>query len=111
MVNLTDSRYEKYDALGRVMEYTQVTDTVSYPFTYEHNLASGVTKMHYPSGRDVFTTNNGAGQAEMAYAAFGGSTNVALANGVIETTQHDSRLRMSSLDASNDGTTRLRENE
>ncbi|MCL5746513.1 MAG: RHS repeat-associated core domain-containing protein, partial [Acidobacteria bacterium] len=105
--NGTDARYEQYDALGRVLAHTQVTDSVSYPFTYQYHLADGVTLMHYPSGRDVFTTYNGAGRPEgvtgyassIAYAAFGGVTNLALANGVTETTQYDSRLRMSSLAA------------
>jgi hypothetical protein len=53
--NGTDSRYQ-YDALGRVVAHTQVTETVSYPFAYEYNLADEVTLMHYPSGREVATT-------------------------------------------------------
>jgi RHS repeat-associated protein len=84
-----------------------VTESVSCPFTYQHNLANAVTQQHYPSGRDVFTTYNGAGRpggvtgyaSSIAYAAFGGRTNLALSNGVTETTGYDSRLRMTSLEA------------
>jgi YD repeat-containing protein len=105
--NGTDARYEQYDALGRVAAHTQVTESVSYPFAYQYNLADAVTQQHYPSGRDVFTTYNGAGRpggvtgyaSSIAYAAFGGRTNLALANGVTETTAYDSGLRMTSLEA------------
>ncbi len=98
--NGTDVRYEQYDALGRVTAHTQVTDTVSYPFNYEYNLANAVTKIHYPSNRDVFTTYNGAGRPDgvtgyasvSQYWPHGGVKNLTLANGVTETTQYDSRL-------------------
>ncbi|MCE5306935.1 MAG: hypothetical protein LLG20_04785, partial [Acidobacteriales bacterium] len=105
--NGTDVRYEQYDALGRVTAHTQVTDTVSYPFSYQYNLADKVTLLHYPSGREVVTTYNGAGRPEgvtgyassIAYAPFGGMTSLALGNGVTESTVYDSRLRMSSIEA------------
>jgi YD repeat-containing protein len=113
--NGTDVRYEQYDALGRVTAHTQVTDTVSYPFSYQYNLADQVTLLHYPSGREVATTYNGAGRPEgvtgyassIAYAPFGGMTRLALANGVTESTAYDSRLRMSSIEAKTADQTKL----
>jgi len=113
--NGTDVRYEQYDALGRGAAHTQVTDTVSYPFSYQYNLADQVTLLHYPSGREVVTTYNGAGRPEgvtgyassIAYAPFGGMTRLALANGVTESTVYDSRLRMSSIEAKTADQTKL----
>jgi len=113
--NGTDVRYEQYDALGRVTAHTQVTDAVFYPFSYQYNLADQVTLLHYPSGREVATTYNGAGRPEgvtgyassIAYAPFGGMTRLALANGVTESTVYDSRLRMSSIEAKTADQTKL----
>ena len=54
--NSSSSTKYTYDDLGRIVTSKQVTDTPEYSFSYEYNLADGLTKLTYPSGREVLTT-------------------------------------------------------
>jgi YD repeat-containing protein len=44
-----------YDDLGRIVTSKQVMGTPEYAFAYEYNLADNLTKLTYPSGREVLT--------------------------------------------------------
>jgi RHS repeat-associated protein len=47
----SQTTYGQYDALGRVLESTQTTGGVSYPFTYTYNRTGAMTGMTFQSGR------------------------------------------------------------
>ena len=55
------TRYDNFDALGRVLAHAQVTDGISYSFSYGYNRV-GLTQMTYPSGRVVRTYYDPAGR-------------------------------------------------
>jgi len=54
--------YSGYDALGRVLGGSQVTDGQTYSMSYGYNLAGGQTSMTYPSGRVITSEYDGAGR-------------------------------------------------
>ncbi len=71
----SQTKYDAYDALGRVTYSTQKTEGVSYTFGnlsditqpgYEYNLAGALTKMRLPSGKMVSYAYDGAGRVNYA---------------------------------------------
>ena len=65
MVGGTKVRYDQFDALGRVLKSTQVTDAQPYGFEYSYNAAGGLERVKYPSSnRVVYTCYDQAGRAQ-----------------------------------------------
>ncbi len=111
------TRYDNYDALGRVTRSTQrgAVGSPSYSFTYTYNLADGLKEQVYPSGRKVTWQYNAGGRVsgvggvkaavptvyaiELAYWAHGAGRSLTLGNGVVETTAYNGRLQMQALTA------------
>ncbi len=55
--SVSETRYEAYDALGRVTAHRQKTGTGDgYGFGYSYTLANGLKTETYPSGRVLTTT-------------------------------------------------------
>lgn len=54
--------YDGYDEVGKLTGSHQITDSQSYSFTYAYNLAGGMTKEVYPSGREIRTSYDNAGR-------------------------------------------------
>ena len=51
---VSENRYTSFDLLGRVLTSEQVTDGISYPFSYQYNPITGaLVSETYPSGRVV----------------------------------------------------------
>ena len=54
--------YNRYDALGRVLESTQTTGGTSYTMAYAYDRAGNLTSQRYPSDRVVDYVYDGAGR-------------------------------------------------
>jgi YD repeat-containing protein len=97
----------RYDAAGRVESSKQRTGGVDYIFGYGYNLAGALTSMAYPSGRSVGYTQDAAGRisavgayaTNIEYAPHGAVKQIALGNGLVETTSFNSRLQPISMQA------------
>jgi RHS repeat-associated protein len=72
--SVSETHYNKFDALGRVKQSSQVTDKRSYGMSYEYNLAGGMTSQTYPSGRVVHTNFDPAGRISEVYRGQGAET-------------------------------------
>jgi YD repeat-containing protein len=98
-----------YDALGRILQDRQTTDSVNYDFAYVPNADGTLASQEYPSDRTVNYTYDAAGRITSAngsfngnpaayiitasYAAHGAASQLTLGNGLVETTQFNSRLQ------------------
>lgn len=51
--SISETRYNAFDNLGRVLSSSQVTDGQTYNFTYTYNLSGALIEQTYPSGRVV----------------------------------------------------------
>ena len=59
----TSSTTFTHDSPGRILASTQTTGGISYTFTYQYTPTDQLTRIVYPSGRQVDYTLNGADQA------------------------------------------------
>ena len=107
--SVSATNYTEYDALGRVKASSQVTEGVTYNFSYAYDLAGNLTSQTYPSGRVVTTGYDAAvrvnavtgqqGQtttayaAQFAYAPHGAVSQLQLGNGRWEHTLFNNRLQ------------------
>lgn len=83
-----------YDVMGRGTQVTKKILGTTYPLLYEYDLAGDVTKITYPSGREVvqafdsvgrfsgMSTTNSIGTGNYAYNAAGQVTGFSYSNGV-----------------------------
>ena len=60
---VSKTAYNRYDALGRVLESTQTTGGTSYTMAYNYDRAGNLIAQRYPSGRVIDTVYDGAGRA------------------------------------------------
>ena len=105
-----------YNVLGRVTAGNQVTEGETYAFAYGYNLAGGLTRLTYPSGRVVSYGFDDAGRIEVAapgmdllspdkyasqiqYHPHGAISQVLLGNGVVEGYGFNNRLQPTSITA------------
>jgi YD repeat-containing protein len=107
-----------FDGLGRVTNSSQTTNGTLYNFHYTYNLADGITSTTLPSGRVVNTTYDSAGRpntvrstplggtqttyvSSASYATHGALSQIAMGNGITETTSFNARLQPVSIQAGN----------
>jgi RHS repeat-associated protein len=107
--SISETRYNQFDNLGRVLSSTQITDGQTYNFGYQYNLSSTLVAQTYPSGRVVsnvlendgdLAQVNGSFQNQsktyvgnLTYTSAGAVTNLQLGNGKWENTVFNSRLQ------------------
>ena len=100
--------YYGYNAVGRVTQSLQKTDTL-YRLSYTYNRAGNLLTEQYPSGRVVKSVYDGAGRistltgtkgtqtktyaSQYGYASHGAVSKVKLGNGLWEHTSFNSRLQ------------------
>lgn len=60
--NVSSYNYSSYDALGRAVGGSQITETHVYAMSYAYDLAGNMTSQTYPSGRVVASEYDGAGR-------------------------------------------------
>ena len=60
--SVSETKYTKFDEMGRVETSQQVTDGQTYNFAYKYNLAGALIEETYPSGRVVKNTINMDGE-------------------------------------------------
>ncbi len=60
--DVSRTAYNRYDALGRVLESTQTTGGTSYTMAYAYDRAGNLTSQRYPSDRVVDYVYDGAGR-------------------------------------------------
>ena len=103
--------YNRYDALGRVLESTQTTGGASYTMAYGYDRAGNLTSQRYPSDRVVDYVYDGAGRIAGAktgidgwyaggtgtnavdYEPHGGVKQLLLGNGLWEQRRYNARLQ------------------
>ena len=103
--------YNRYDALGRVLESTQTTGGTSYTMAYAYDRAGNLTSQRYPSDRVVDYVYDGAGRIAGAktgadgwyaggtgtnavdYEPHGGVKQLLLGNGLWEQRRYNVRLQ------------------
>ena len=103
--------YNRYDALGRVLESTQRTGGTSYTMAYGYDRAGNLTSQRYPSDRVVDYVYDGAGRIAGAktgtddwyaggegdnavgYEPHGGMRDLLLGNGLWEQRRYNERLQ------------------
>ena len=103
--------YNRYDALGRVLESTQTTGGTSYTMAYAYDRAGNLTRQRYPSDRVVDYVYDGAGRIAGAktgidgwyaggtgdnavkYEPHGGVRQLLLGNGLWEQRRYNARLQ------------------
>ena len=114
----SSTRYTNYDSLGRITGSRQTTSGVEYNFSYLYNLAGGMTRNTYPSGRQVdygfsnagrvstvtglksgVTTNYTKAATAITYAPHGGVATMTYGNNLTETRVYNSRLQPTSIAA------------
>ncbi len=113
--SVSDSRYTEFDIVGRLKQYQQITDGVTYTSKYAYNLSGALVEEEYPSGRVVKNVLDATGNFSLVqskkdtaagfwnyaqhftYNAAGAVTKVQLGNGLWETAQLNSRLQSTQL--------------
>ena len=103
--------YNRYDALGRVLESTQTTGGQAYTMAYAYDRAGNLTSQRYPSERVVDYVYDGAGRIAGArtgsddwyaggeggnavgYEPHGGVRDLLLGNGLWEQRRYNARLQ------------------
>jgi len=112
---VSESRYTRYDDMGRITASEQRTDGQIYPFAYAYNLAGALIEEHYPSGRVVKNTINADGELAQVqskknstvgyftyadafrYNAAGAVTKMQLGNGHWETAVYNERQQVTQI--------------
>ena len=112
--SISETKYDAFDNVGKVLTSRQLTDGQTYGFAYAYNLGGMLTEETYPSGRKVKnmidtdaslakvetqpTGGSYATRAEsFAYTAAGAVSSMQLGNGKWETAQFNSRLQPTQL--------------
>ena len=103
--------YNRYDALGRVLESTQTTEGQAYTMAYAYDRAGNLIRQRYPSDRVVDYVYDGAGRIAGAktgiddwyaggtgsnavdYEPHGGVRQLLLGNGLWEQRRYNARLQ------------------
>ena len=103
--------YNRYDALGRVLESTQTTGGSSYTMAYGYDRAGNLIRQRYPSERVVDYVYDGAGRIggvktgadgwyaggtgdnAVGYEPHGGVKQLLLGNGLWEQRRYNARLQ------------------
>ena len=103
--------YNRYDALGRVLESTQTTEGQAYTMAYAYDRAGNLTSQRYPSDRVVDYVYDGAGRIggvktgadgwyaggtgdnAVGYEPHGGVKQLLLGNGLWEQRRYNVRLQ------------------
>ena len=103
--------YNRYEALGRVLESTQTTGGTSYTMAYAYDRAGNLTSQRYPSDRVVDYVYDGAGRIggvktgadgwyaggtgtnAVDYEPHGGVKQLLLGNGLWEQRRYNVRLQ------------------
>ena len=106
-----DYAYNRYDALGRVLESTQTTEGQAYTMAYAYDRAGNLIRQRYPSDRVVDYVYDGAGRIAGAktgiddwyaggtgsnavdYEPHGGVRQLLLGNGLWEQRRYNARLQ------------------
>lgn len=114
-----------YNAFGELLTETRTTDGYSFGTSYEYDLNGEVTRVYYPSGREVqyvrnaigdiasVNTQSAAGQPvttvvqSVTRRPFGPLAGFTAGNGAITTYSHDGDYRLTEIDISNGGSTIL----
>ena len=109
--DVSRTAYNRYDALGRVLESTQTTGGSSYTMAYAYDRAGNLTSQRYPSDRVVDYVYDGAGRIAGAktgadgwyaggtgsnavdYEPHGGVKQLLLGNGLWEQRRYNVRLQ------------------
>ena len=109
--DVSRTAYNRYDALGRVLESTQTTGGTSYTMAYGYDRAGNLTSQRYPSDRVVDYVYDGAGRIAGAktgadgwyaggtgtnavdYEPHGGVKQLLLGNGLWEQRRYNVRLQ------------------
>ncbi len=109
--DVSRTAYNRYDALGRVLESTQMTGGSSYTMAYAYDRAGNLTSQRYPSDRVVDYVYDGAGRIAGAktgadgwyaggtgdnavgYEPHGGVKQLLLGNGLWEQRRYNVRLQ------------------
>jgi|GEM_PF-754967 len=114
---VTSTSIYRYDAVGRAEASQQKVVSSSqgtagpYPFHYDY-VPAGISNMKYPSGRQVATTYNQAGQANgltgyvssVQYTPHGALQQLVLGSGAKEVWTYNSRLQPTALNVTNQNT-------
>ena len=112
--SVSETRYNSFDNLGKILSSRQVTDGQTYDFGYSYNLAGMLMEETYPSGRKVKNTiaadgdlgkvetmpTGGSYQARadnFSYTAAGAVSSMQLGNSKWENAQFNSRLQPTQL--------------
>ena len=109
--DVSRTAYNRYDALGRVLESTQRTGGTPYTMAYAYDRAGNLTSQRYPSDRVVDYVYDGAGRIAGAktgidgwyaggtgdnavgYEPHGGVKQLLLGNGLWEQRRYNARLQ------------------
>ena len=109
--DVSRTAYNRYDALGRVLESTQTTGGRTYTMAYAYDRAGNLTSQRYPSDRVVDYVYDGAGRIAGArtgidgwyaggtgdnavkYEPHGGIKQLLLGNGLWEQRRYNARLQ------------------
>ena len=114
---ISETRYNSFDNLGRVLSSQQLTDGNAYNFGYTYNLSGALVSEAYPSGRVVvnqFQADGSLAQvnglvnqtsktyaANFNYNAMGAVNSMQLGNSKWENAQFNSRLQPTQLGLGN----------
>jgi RHS repeat-associated protein len=108
------TRYTAFDQEGRIIASEQIlpgSPPVSYPFSYEYNLAGSLTKMLYPSGRQADLRYDGANRQDRLragvrsyatvnqFASHGAIKQMTMDNALVETAVFNERMQPASIQA------------
>jgi RHS repeat-associated protein len=112
--SVSETKYDSFDNLGRILTSQQITDGQTYTFGYAYNLGGMLTEETYPSGRKVknsFATDGDLSKVEtqpsggayatradnFSYTAAGAVSAMQLGNAKWENAQFNSRLQPTQL--------------
>jgi RHS repeat-associated protein len=107
---LSETKYNSFDILGRVLSHSQITDGNTYNSSYVYNLSGALIEETYPSGRVVKNTLDADGDLAQVkskklndtfknyanaftYTSAGAVSSLRLGNGKFENTTFNSRLQ------------------
>jgi RHS repeat-associated protein len=112
--SVSETKYNSFDNLGRILTSQQNTDGQTYNFGYAYNLSGMLVEETYPSGRKIknsFQTDGDLSKVEMqpaggnyvtradnfSYTAAGAVSSIQLGNSKWENAQFNSRLQPTQL--------------
>jgi RHS repeat-associated protein len=100
------TRFDAFDALGRIKASHQTTGTQTYDFAYEYDRAGDLKSETYPSGRVLTSSYDDAGRptgvaqgaasfaSGAVYAPHGAVSDLTLGNGLLERSRFNLRLQL-----------------